>query len=236
MIRIKSRAASVKKSSGNKRAYDSTSRRAAAQATRGAILDAARALFSEKGYAATTMPAIAEAAGIALDTVYASVGKKPALFSLLIETAISGSDIAVPAEERDYVRAIRNEPDPSRKLAIYAAALRSIQERLAPLFRVLQQAAPLDASLAHLWNRVAERRASNMRLLAQDLAGTGRLRPDVPVEMAADILWSMNSPEYYLLLVEQRGWTPEQFEGWLSQAWRRLLLESDEGAPVSARP
>ncbi len=58
------------------------------------------------------MPAIAQSAGIALDTVYASVGKKPALFALLVETAISGTDVAIPAAERDYVRAIRAEPDP----------------------------------------------------------------------------------------------------------------------------
>src|SRR6185295_13810627 len=106
-------------------------------ATRHSIIDAARRLFLEKGYAATTMPAIAQAAGIALDTVYATVGKKPTLFRLLIEMAISGSDRAVPAEERDYVRAIREERDAARKLRLYAGAVSRIQSRLAPLFRVL---------------------------------------------------------------------------------------------------
>ena len=99
-------------------------------------------MFLENGYAATTMPAIANTAGIALDTVYATVGKKPALFRLLVEMAISG-DKAVPAEAPDYVRAIRAEPDAARKLQLYAAALRAIQPRLAPLIRVLQGAAPL---------------------------------------------------------------------------------------------
>src|SRR5215510_12190461 len=98
-----------------KRAYDSSSRRKAAQATRQSILDAARRLFLEKGYAATTVPEIAGAAGIAVDTVYAAVGKKPSLFRLLVEAAISGGDRAVPAEERDYVRAIRKEVDAARK-------------------------------------------------------------------------------------------------------------------------
>ncbi len=96
------------------------------------------------------------------------------------------------------------------------------------MFRVLQQAAPLDPSLDELWKRVAERRANNMKLLAQEVAGAGKLRRGLSVEMAADILWSMNSPEYYLLLVEQRGWKPEQFERWLAEAWCRLLLESAE--------
>ena len=208
-----------------KRAYDASSRREAAEATRRAILDAARAMFCAKGYAGTTMPAIADAAGIAMDTVYASVGKKPALFALLVEGAISGADAAIPAEERDYVHAIKAEPDAARKLSIYAGALRRIQERLAPLFRVLQEAAPLDAGLGELWNEIAERRARNMKLLAKDLADTGRLRRSLSLDMVADVLWTMNSPEYYLLLVEGRGWEPAQFEEWLKDAWCRLLLE-----------
>ena len=189
------------------------------------IIDAARRIFLDKGYAATTMPAIAQAAGVALDTVYATAGKKPALFRLLIEMAIAGDDGEVPVEEREYVRAIRAEPDPTRKLRIYAAALRGIQQRLAPLFRVLQGAASLDPELAALWRSISERRAKNMRLLASDLAATGRLQQHLSVARAADIIWSMNSPEFYLLLVEQRGWSPKEFEAWLADAWIHLLLE-----------
>jgi AcrR family transcriptional regulator len=209
-----------------RRAYDSSSRKEAAKATRQSIFDAARRLFLERGYAGTTMPAIAQAAGVALDTVYATVGKKPTLFRLLIETAISGRDEAVPAEERDYVRAIRAEPDATRKLQVYAAALRTIQPRLAPLFQVLQAAAPLDPDLKTLWQEISQRRAANMRLLAKELAGTGRLRAGLSVPMVADIIWSMNSPEFYVLLVEQRGWSPEEFECWLAEAWVRLLLKT----------
>lgn len=208
------------------RAYDSTARKAAAQATRQSIIDSARHLFLENGYAGTTMLAIAQAAGIALDTVYATVGRKPTLFRLLVETAISGRDEAVPAEERDYVRAIREEPDAARKLQIYAAALRAIQPRLAPLFRVLQAAAPLDPNLKALWQEISQRRAANMRLLAKELAATGRLRVGLSVSAVADIIWSTNSPEFYLLLVDQRGWSEQEFERWLADAWRRLLLET----------
>ena len=208
-----------------RRAYDSSSRRKTAEATRQSIIDAARRVFLEKGYAAATMPAIAQAAGIAMDTVYATVGKKPSLFRLLVEMAISGSDRAVPAQERDYVRAIRAEADAARKLRLYAAALRRIQPRLAPLVRVLQGAAPLDPELDALWQGISQRRAKNMRLLAKELAATGRLRQGVSVARAADIIWSMNSPEFYLLLVEQRGWSHREFEHWLADAWIRLLLE-----------
>ena len=188
-----------------------------------------------KGYAATTMPVIAQAAGVALDTVYATVGKKPALFRLLIETAISGKEAAVATEEREYVRAIRAEKDAVGKLRIYAAALRNIQERLAPLFRVLQGAASLDPELATLWKKISERRAKNMRLFAADLAATGRLRSDLSVAKAADIIWAMNSPEFYLLFTEQRGWSPTEFEDWLADAWTRLLLEPSVTAPETAQ-
>jgi AcrR family transcriptional regulator len=209
----------------NRRAYDSTARRASAQATRQLIVDSARRLFLASGYAGTTMPAIAQAAGVALDTVYATVGKKPTLFRLLVEAAISGRDEAVPANEHDYVRAIREEPDAVRKLQLYAAALRGIQPRLAPMFRVLQAAALLDPNLKALWQEISHRRAANMRLLAKELAATGRLRAGLSVSAVADIIWSMNSPEFYLLLVDQRGWSDEEFERWLADAWQRLLLE-----------
>ena len=208
-----------------RRTYDSSARKAAAQSTRQSIIDAARRVFIRKGYAGATMSAIAREAGIALDTVYAAVGKKAALFRLLVETAISGRDEAVDAEERDYVRAIRAEPDAGEKLKIYAAALRAIQPRLAPIFKVLQAAAMQDAELDALWREISQRRAANMRLLAQDLAATGRLRRDLSIPKVADIVWSLNSPEFYLLLVEERGWSAGDFERWLVDAWARLLLE-----------
>ncbi|MFN7992679.1 MAG: helix-turn-helix domain-containing protein [Bryobacteraceae bacterium] len=208
-----------------KRSYHSRFRADGAGATRKAIIDSARRLFLEKGYAAATMPEIAKAAGTALDTVYASVGKKPALFRLLIEMAISGGDQAIPAEDRDYVRAIRAEADAARKLRLYADAMRGIQPRLAPLIRVLQEAAPLDSDLTELWQSIAQRRAHNMKLFVRDLAATGRLRAGLSESRAADIVWSMNSPEFYLLLVEQRGWSVEEYSDWLADAWIRLLLE-----------
>ena len=208
-----------------RRAYDSSSRQESARATRSAILGAARKLFLKQGYAATTMPDIARAAEVALDTVYAAVGKKPALFRLLVETAISGEDEAITAEERDYVQAIRNEPDAAGKLRIYATALCRIHPRLAPLVTALQAAAPLDADLKALWREISERRAANMRLFAEDIARTGSLRAGLSIPAAADIIWSLGSPEYYVLLVESRGWALKDFEQWLADAWALLLLK-----------
>ena len=207
------------------RPYDTSHRRETAAETRSAVVAAASKLFTDRGYAATTMAAIASAAGVALDTVYASVGPKPVLFRHLIETAISGGDQPAGAEDRAYVQLIRSEPDPGRKLDLYAHAIREIQERLAPLFGVLQHAAATDPQLDALWREIGVRRAGNMRLLAAELAATGGLRQDLSVDDAADIIWATNSSEFFLLLVRDRGWDADRFEQWLARTWKELLLK-----------
>jgi AcrR family transcriptional regulator len=212
----------------NTRSYDASRRQAAARKTRLAIIDAAQRLFVANGYQSTTMAAIADDASVAVDTIYATIGTKPQLFQLLLEAAISGQGEAVPALERDYVRAVQAEADPRRKLAIYAAAVRRVHERLAPLVRVLQQAAASEADLAGLWTEISERRARNMRLLATELADAGGLRGDLSIDQAADIIWATNSPELYLLLVHERGWDGDQFEQFLADTWHRVLLKPNE--------
>ncbi len=209
---------------GKPRPYRAPRRDDAARRTRGKILDAARRLFADEGYAGATIAAIARDAGVAVDTVYASVGRKPALFRLLVETAISGGDEPVPAEERDYVRRIRETRSARGKLEAYAAATRAIHARLAPLVVVLRAAAPGEPELMDLWHDIAERRAGNMRLLAADLSATGELDPSRDLQEVADIIWATNSADLYLLLVDERGWGPERYERWLADAWCRLLL------------
>jgi AcrR family transcriptional regulator len=205
-----------------KRRYDATRRRQAAARTRMAILDAARELFTERGYTATPMTAIAERAGVALDTVYASVGRKPELARLLIETAISGTDQAIPAEQRDYVRAVQAAPDAETKIALYAAAITAIAPRIALVLAIIQQAAHTEPELAALWDQIAERRAANMHRFVADLATVSPLRID-PSD-AADIVWATNAAELYQLLVGQRGWSPQRYERFLTDTWHRLLL------------
>jgi AcrR family transcriptional regulator len=205
------------------RAYDASRRLAASQDRRARILAAARAEFLERGYPRTTMTAIAARAGVAADTVYELVGRKPALFRLLVETAISGADQPVDAQQREYVRQIRAEPTPRGKLARYAGAVREIHARLAPLLSVLQAAAGADDDLRQLWQEVSERRAANMRLFAADVAAVATLRTSI--DEAADVVWATAAPELYLLLVGQRGWAPRRYERWLADAWERLLLD-----------
>ncbi|HZV26531.1 MAG TPA: TetR/AcrR family transcriptional regulator [Acidothermaceae bacterium] len=204
------------------RRYDSSRRKLVAAQTRSSILAAARELFVSRGYGTTTVAAIAERAGVAQDTVYASVGTKPAIFRSLVESALSGRDEPVPGAQREYAEQMRAALDVRTKLAIYAAAVTTIQGRLAPLdFRA---AAGANPELARLWREISERRARNMRDLVDDLATTGELRADAGRDEIADIIWAMNSSEYYAMLVLERGWTPERFQRWLLDGWTRLLL------------
>lgn len=211
-----------------RRGYDTSRRRAAAQETRRAIVEAARLLFLERGYTATTMGAIAAAAGVSHETVYA-FGPKPALFRHLVEIALSGSDSPVPGIERDYARQVMAETDSRRLFDIYARAMRETQERLAPLFAVLSEGAQTDPDLKALSDELSARRAGHMRLLATHLAEIGGLRQGISVETAADVIWLLNSSEVFLLLVRDRRWAPDLFERWLAESWK-LLLSGPAGA------
>jgi AcrR family transcriptional regulator len=217
---------SVKAASAGKRGYRSPRRAEQAAATRAAVLAAARELFLTNGYHATTIADIAERARVSFDTIYATVGRKPALLRELVETAISGTEQAVPAEQRDYVLRIGAARTAPAKITIYAQAITAIQQRLAPVFLALRDAAATDADCAALWGEIAKRRATNMRAFAAELRSTGEVREDLTDDQVADIIWSMNAAEYWDLLVRERGWTPEQFRDWLADAWTRLLLRT----------
>ena len=212
------------------RRYDTTGRLAASAATRRRILDVARDLFVRDGYRATTIGRIASGAQVNADTVYTLVGRKPVVLRELIEQALSGTDRTVPAEERPAIAAVMAEPDPARKLRRYAAVIRATHQRLAPLFLAARDAASTEPEAAAVWQEIATRRATNMRRLAAELHATGRLRHDLTVAAAADIIWATNSPELWVLLTVDRRWSPTRYEHWLAESWIRLLLDTDNEA------
>jgi len=216
----------AKRKTVKRRSYVSAIRTAAAQRTRQRILEVARKLFITSGYAGFTMQEIARRARVALDTVYAVVGRKPQLVRLLIETAISDTNQAVPAEQRAYVQRIQAAATAREKLAIYAVAVVDIQGRLAPIVRALEAAAAAEPELGAIWREISERRARNMKRFATELIETGDMRPGLTRDRVADVIWAMNGPELYTLLVNQRGWSDDELAVWLTDTWSRLLLRS----------
>jgi AcrR family transcriptional regulator len=214
-----------------RRAYHAPRRAEQTAATRRAVLAAARELFTTRGYTATTVAQIAGRAGVNVDTLYATVGRKPVLLREVLETAISGQDHAVPAMERDYVRAAQAAPTAAAKIEVYAAAQATILPRTAPIFVAIRDAGVKDPQCAKLYTEITGRRAANMRLFVAELRATGAMREDLTDDDAADIVWSMNAAEYYVLLVNERGWTPAKFGTHLADTWSRVLLASPYPAP-----
>ena len=208
------------------RVYDNAARQTQSAETRQRVLNAAHQLIVERGYRKTTVADIALEAGVHIDTVYALVGRKPVLLRELIEQAVSGTDRAVTPEERNYVKAILAEPDPARKLAIYARAVRHIQARMAPLFLALRDASATEPEAGVVWREISDRRAKNMRDLVRNLKAAAGLRDDLSIDEAADTIWATNSSELYVLLTVERGWSADRYERWLADTWCRLLLRN----------
>jgi len=208
------------------RVYDNAARQTQSAETRQRVLNAAHQLIAARGYRKTTVADIALGAGVHIDTVYALVGRKPVLLRELIEQAVSGTDRAVTPEERNYVKAILAEPDPARKLAIYARAVRHIQARMAPLFLALRDASATEPEAGVVWREISDRRAKNMSDLVRNLKAADGLRDDLSIDEAADTIWATNSSELYVLLTVERGWSADRYERWLADTWCRLLLRN----------
>ena len=215
----------------NKRRYRSVLRAEGAAATRQAVLAGAHRLFTTSGYAATSVADIAAVANVNIDTVYATVGRKPQLLRAVIDMTLGSSAEPVSAEQRDFVKAIRAAETAAAKIATYAQALTRIMPTAAPLFEALREAAGTDPECARLRDQLAERRAANMALFAQNLRATGQLRHDLSDDQVADIVWTTNAPEYYLL-VASRGWTPQGYGALLQDMWTRVLLAGEATASM----
>lgn len=188
------------------------------------MLDAARTLFIESGYAATTIAGIAERASVSPETVYAIFAGKRGVLTALLDVAIAGSDVAPPVLEQGWVEELRGEPDPRRRLRLLARRGTDILERRAVIDDVVRGAAAADPEIAALLRRTrAERFAGQRELLRIVLAGAATA-VSLDFETGADIVYVIGSPETYLALVGDRGWTTRQFERWYGDTLERLLL------------
>jgi AcrR family transcriptional regulator len=205
-----------------KRSYSSAKRAHQARETRRSILQAAQELFVTNGYAATTMQAIAERAGVAVQTLYAVFGTKRELLRQLIESTITGGEEPLPMAERPESRAVAAEPDERRRAEMDAAVGRSIIERVAPVVRVAQEAAASDPELAAMMEQVKSARREEMIAAVPLLAGTGRAHPDP--EEAAATLYVLYSPQVADMLIGDYGWSPERYEKWLAQMLLKTVI------------
>lgn len=206
------------------RRYRSPRREEQAAATRRAVLRAARDLFVKQGYPDTTVAEVARRATVSVDTLYASVGRKPQLLLAVHDMVLRSADEPVSAEQRDYVRAIRAATGARAKITTYAEALGRLFPTTVPLAESLRVAAQSDAECRKVWEALNERRAANMLLFARDLRETGELRGDLTDEDVAHLVWTTNSPEFYLLTTA-RGRSPEHYVATITDLWTRTLLD-----------
>jgi AcrR family transcriptional regulator len=207
-----------------KRTYNSPRRRAQAQATRREILDAARRLFERQGYEATTIAAIAAEAGVALKTVYLAFETKGGIVRELWNVELRGGENEAPIAEHPWYREALTEADPERQLRLNARNSRAGKERVCALFEIIRAAAPTDPDVAALRQRIDTEYHANQRAIVQSLQDKDALKSGLSVEHAADILWTINHPSQWQLLVGQRGWTPEEYEEWSADAACSQLL------------
>ena len=213
-----------------RRRYDSTSRLEQARRSRRSVLDAARRLFLDQGYAATTVAAIAGEAGVSVETVYKAFGNKPGLVKAVFDVSVVGDDEPVPMLRRDVVRRIQAEPDPRRKLAMYGEHLSESAPRSVPVQLLVRAAAASDPGAAGVWDQMLAERLTGMTHFAQNLHEGGHLRAGVSFEDARDILWTYNAAEWYELLVLRRGWDPDRYGRWIADALSAALLAKGNGA------
>lgn len=207
-----------------RRPYRSPKREAQAAATRTDILDAAHAMFVERGYAGASLAEIAHAAGVSLPTVKLVFGTKPALLTAVWDRAVKGGDDVRPVVDQPWFRELVASPDPRRHLELQARAGTRVKARIAPLVDVIRSAAPSDPEIAALWTKMQAEFYDNQLATIRALRRKAPLREGRTEQQATDILWTLNHPSVYQLLVAERGWSPERYERWLAATLSEQLL------------
>jgi AcrR family transcriptional regulator len=193
-----------------------THRQRQALATQALILDAARRLFLEQGYHTTTIEMIAAEAGVAVSTIYAIFHNKRGILQAMREAWHQESG------QRDIYTRAREESDPQKRLAQAARATRRQWETGAALTRVYNAAASADPEAAAELSVALEGRRKNLTAFIEEMAQ--KLRPGLDAERAAEIFLALTMAEIYDTLVRQRGWTPDEYETWLTTLLRQQLL------------
>jgi AcrR family transcriptional regulator len=203
------------------RSYDGTRRQERAREQHETTLERARDLFLDQGYGATTVESIAKAAGVSAATVYKTYGGKAGLVRDLCAQALAGTG-PVSAEQRSD--ALRDADDPRTVIEGWGALVTEVSPRVSPLLLLLRTAAETDPDAAALYAELDEARLDRMADNARHLARREHLRAGITTAQARDVLWLCSSPELYELLVQQRGWTPQQLGAFVIDTITGALL------------
>ena len=192
-----------------------------AAATRRRMLDAAYELFCADGYRATTMDAIAERAGVAVQTLYFTFHTKDELFQEVHERTVLGDD-GIPPPMQPWYREAVGAADVRDAVHAIAHGLSTISRRVAPMIPAFHavQGDPAGA----VWERSQQLRYDGMADLLAALTKQQRLRRGVTKQQAVDILWVLVGPELYRTFVIDRGWSEKQYEAWVARVLLRDLF------------
>lgn len=210
-----------------RRSYNSPRRQQQAAATRRGILEAAERLFDEQGYPATTMEAIAAAAGVALKTVYVVFTTKSGLLRALWDLLLKGDQEDAGVAERPWYLEVLGEPDAERQLRLNARNACVVKRRIAGVLKVIRSAAPVDPDTSALWQLIQTDFYANQRVIVESVHAKGALKPGLDVTRATDVLWALNHPDLWFILVGERGWTPAEYEAWFADTACAQLLDQD---------
>lgn len=191
---------------------------------RAAVIDAARTLFLERGYGATTIEAISASSDVPPATVYRLFSSKRGILKAILDVSIAGDDEPVAVSDRPQVQAAVADADPRGQVAGFVATAADINARSAPVYRILVGAASSDPDAAALLEELNQQRRSGQGQLARALAQRGALRTDLRQRDAVDIIYTLMSPEVYRLLVVDRRWTPQRYQRWLTETLSASLL------------
>jgi AcrR family transcriptional regulator len=169
---------------------------------------------------------VAAHAGVSAETVKKAFGTKTALIKAVYDVTLAGDDEPIPMTDRPEIQAVFAATNPRDKLARYAAAARQVGERVGPvLAKLLAAARGGDPELTPFRTTINSERLIGADALVSHLASTGGLRTDLDPDRARDIVWTLNSPEVYELLVNDRGWSPDEYEQWLARTLADTLAE-----------
>ncbi len=191
---------------------------------RAAVVEAARGLFLERGYGATTIEAVSELADVPVATVYRLFASKQGILKALLDVSIAGDDDRVPIAARPEVRSLLADPDPGRQIEGLVQVAARVNTRVGPIYRILVSAAGVDPDAASLLDQLTRQRQQGQRSVARSLARAAALAPELRERDAADIIHALVSPEVYRLLVLDRGWTVRRYERWLTSTLTAQLL------------